>query len=370
MATRSPIGKPSKLDLSSAAMLSRFKLIRQHAMGQYWEEVEAAHRAVLNSPEREDELAQRTARAAFALRLFTAPELQSGAVIEFMRLRLAITFEQVAEGLSAFDEAKGSLADGRVSDGLRAVEFITDMFAAHWRTASEGPSADRVLNAVLGVEGSLFGAEKRRPTRGSFRPFEFDARKARQGAYLDLIENYELADLLIALLSSKIAGVVEQRSSDRTLPGTTEDRAAILIAESWFRLTRGRSRGMRDVLEWLSRAGFSERLAIQALVSTWDPSRGFDTHNRDANNWLGKLKKEVPADTSTLLTLDRRTKVVRQILCLDGAGDSESKTSTPTDSDDVGGSGRKTPTPAELRRLALIRDVESGQATAPSEPPR
>ena len=354
MATKRATATASEIDLSKAAMLSRFKLLHQLAFEQYRNEVEEAHRAALNSVEREDELAQRTGRAAFGLRLFTEPRSQPAARAEFERLKLAMTFEQVAEGLRAFDEVKGGQAGGRVSDRLRAVEFMSDMFSAHKETASKGPSADPVLNAVLGVEGSLFGVAKRRPTRGTFRQFESDSRQARQGAYLDLSEKYEPADFLVALLCSRIAAIVEKRRVNGALLCTTEDRSATLIAESWFRLSRGRDRGMKDTLDWLSKAGFEERLAIQALISTWDPSRGFDKHNDDANKWLRKQKIAVPEGTGDLLTQDRRTKVVRQILCLDGSG----------------GSGSTTPTAAESLRLALIREVESGLIPAAAEPPR
>ena len=394
MATERTRAKASEIDLSTAAMLSRFMLIRQLAFEQYWEEVEEAHRGILNGCEQEDQLAQRTGRAAFALRLFTEPKLQPAAIAEFKRLKPALTFEQVAEGLRAFDEVKGGRAGGRVSDRLRAVEFMSDMFSAQTATAAEGPSADPLLNAVLGVEDCLFGAEKRRPSRGDFRPFESDARKARQGAYLDLIESYDPQDFLVALLCLKVGAIVEERSKKAALAVSREDRSAMLIAESWVRLSRGRPRGVRSTEEWLSTATLNECFAIQAILSTWEPTLTDDEVKTAAGKWLRKHKRavdlsrekhaeaklqeqeeeaasrakgaiparraprkvptaqeateaakaEAKALHKAVSSDELLTKVTRLLLCLDG---------TP-------GRPRKTPSAAESRRLALIRDVEIG----------
>jgi hypothetical protein len=383
-------------------MLARFKLIRQLAFEQYWEEGEEAHRGILNGCEQEDQLAHRTGRAAFALRLFTEPTLQPFADAEFKRLELAMTFEQVAEGLRAFDEVKGGRAGGRVSDRLRAVEFMSDMFSAQTATAAEGPSADPLLNAVLGVEDCLFGAEKRRPSRGDFRPFESDARKARQGAYLDLIESYDPQDFLVALLCLKVGAIVEERSKKGALAVSREDRSAMLIAESWVRLSRGRPRGVRPAEEWLSTATLNECFAIQAHLSTWKPSLTDEKLKTSAGKWLRKHKRAVDqsrqnhaeaklqeqetnaasrvkgsiaakrpprkvlneqelaeAAQAEATALERAvnsdellTKVTRQILCLDGAP----------------GRRPKEPTKTQQRRLKLIGEVESGIIPAAAEP--
>ena len=241
MATKRATATANGIDLSTAAMLSRFMLIRQLAFEQYWDEVEEAHRVILNEGEQEDQLAQRTGRAAFALRLFTEPTLQPLAIAAFERLQLAVTFEQAAEGLLAFEDVKGGEAGGRLSDRDRALEFVHDMFADATAAVKDGASADPVLNVVLGVEGFLFGVEERRPSRADFRRFESDAQRARQGAYLDIVERYDPKDLLIALLCLIVALIGEERGKNSLTPFSPWDRYAMLVAESWFRLTRVRS---------------------------------------------------------------------------------------------------------------------------------
>ena len=409
MATKRATATASEIDLSRDAMLARFNQIRHLAFPQYWDEVEEAHRAVLNSPERKDQLAQRTGRAAFALRLFTEPALQPLAIAAFERLQLAVTFEQAAEGLLAFEDVKGGEAGGRLSDRARALEFVHDMFRVATSAAHDGSSADPVLNVVLGVEGFLFGVEERRPSRADFRRFESDAQRARQGAYLDLVERYDPKDLLIALLCLIVALIGEERGKNSLTPFSPWDRYAMLVAESWFRLTRGRSRGVRPTEELLSTATLNECFAIQAILSTWEPTLTDDEVKTAAGKWLRKHKRAVDlsrekhaeaklqqqeanlqqkeakaasrvkgavaakrqprkvlneeekaeAAAAEAKLLERAvnsdellTKVTRLLLCLDGAP----------------GRPRKTPTDAESQRFALIRDVESGIFPAAAEP--
>ena len=402
MATKRATATASEIDLSRDAMLARFNQIRHLAFPQYWDEVEEAHRAVLNSPERKDQLAQRTGRAAFALRLFTEPALQPLAIAAFERLQLAVTFEQAAEGLLAFEDVKGGEAGGRLSDRARALEFVHDMFRVATSAANDGSSADPVLNVVLGVEGFLFGVEERRPSRADFRRFESDAQRARQGAYLDLVERYDPKDLLIALLCLIVALIGEERGKNSLTPFSPWDRYAMLVAESWFRLTRGRSRGVRPTEELLSTATLNECFAIQAILSTWEPTLTDDEVKTAAGKWLRKHKRAVDlsrekhaeaklqqqeakaasrvkgavaakrqprkvltaqeaaeAAEAEATLLERAvnsdellTKVTRLLLCLDGAP----------------GRPRKTPTDAESQRFALVREVESGPLPAPSEP--
>ena len=404
MATKRATATASEIDLSRDAMLARFNQIRHLAFPQYWDEVEEAHRAVLNSPERKDQLAQRTGRAAFALRLFTEPALQPLAIAAFERLQLAVTFEQAAEGLLAFEDVKGGEAGGRLSDRARALEFVHDMFRVATSAANDGSSADPVLNVVLGVEGFLFGVEERRPSRADFRRFESDAQRARQGAYLDLVERYDPKDLLIALLCLIVALIGEERGKNSLTPFSPWDRYAMLVAESWFRLTRGRSRGVRPTEELLSTATLNECFAIQAILSTWEPTLTDDEVKTAAGKWLRKHKRAVDlsrekhaeaklqqqeakaaskakgavaarraprkvptaqeaaeAAEAEATLLERAvnsdellTKVTRQILCLDGAP----------------GRRPKEPSETQQRRLKLIGEVESGVMKAEAEPAR
>ena len=404
MATKRATATASEIDLSRDAMLARFNQIRHLAFPQYWDEVEEAHRAVLNSPERKDQLAQRTGRAAFTLRLFTEPALQPLAIAAFERLQLAVTFEQAAEGLLAFEDVKGGEAGGRLSDRARALEFVHDMFRVATSAANDGSSADPVLNVVLGVEGFLFGVEERRPSRADFRRFESDAQRARQGAYLDLVERYDPKDLLIALLCLIVALIGEERGKNSLTPFSPWDRYAMLVAESWFRLTRGRSRGVRPTEELLSTATLNECFAIQAILSTWEPTLTDDEVKTAAGKWLRKHKRAVDLSrekhaeaklrqqeakaasrvkgavaakrlprkvlneeekaesaAAEAKLLERAvnsdellTKVTRLLLCLDGAP----------------GRRPNEPTKTQQRRLKLIGEVESGVMKAEAEPAR